>query len=289
MLAYGYSSADKVETHYPGPCRTSLSSQKTKSDGALPVPPFPQDAQMFFGIGAQKAGTTWLHDYLSRSHQVHFSRNKELHYFDVRAGRAGMALRMRVGSIRVLADKLDPNNIRLNRAVVDRLCDAPELLKNYTGKGRGADRHDPYLEYRLQDRQGQPLVGDITPSSAVLNRQHFTDMASIERAKFIFILRDPATRMWSHIRMNAAAKVGANAAPEVMVKACRDWVDSLVQKSKLADIERSDYMRTMIELEALVPSDRILYVFYEDFFEGPATQMVCDFLGIPHTAPEGGR
>ena len=41
---------------------------------------------MFFCIGAQKTGTSWLHDYLSRSDEVHFSRNKELHYFDVRAG-----------------------------------------------------------------------------------------------------------------------------------------------------------------------------------------------------------
>lgn len=53
--------------------------------------------QWFSGLAhcAQKAGTTWLHDALRQSREVHFSRNKELHYFDVIAGKANQVLALR--------------------------------------------------------------------------------------------------------------------------------------------------------------------------------------------------
>jgi hypothetical protein len=36
----------------------------------------------FLGIGAQKSGTTWLHDNLARHPQVWLPPVKEIHYFD---------------------------------------------------------------------------------------------------------------------------------------------------------------------------------------------------------------
>lgn len=253
------------------------------------VSPFPREATMFFCIGAQKAGTTWLHDYLSRSDEVHFSRNKELHYFDVRAGRGGMALRVRVNAMHVLTDKLDTDNIRLNKMVVDQIRDAADLLSIYTGQYQGEDRHDPYLAYLARDWAGQPVIGDITPSYCTLARENFADMATIGQAKFIFILRDPVSRMWSHIRMNASHQVGSGADDDTLAQACRDWVQKLVDMDKLDQIERADYVRTMTELEAALPAERILYVFYEDLFEGEATRQICDFLGIAHRPPAAGR
>src|SRR5215208_108045 len=43
---------------------------------------FEGDRTYFVGIGAQKAGTTWLHDYLSSRPDTFMSPIKELHYFD---------------------------------------------------------------------------------------------------------------------------------------------------------------------------------------------------------------
>ena len=251
-----------------------------------PVSPFPRDATMVFGIGAQKAGTTWLHDYLSRSDEVHFSRNKELHYFDVRAGRGGMALRVRVNAIHVLTDKLDTNNIRLNKLIVDQIRDATDLLSIYTGQFQGEDRHDPYLAYLVQGWNGQPVIGDITPSYCTLDREHFADMANIGQAKFIFILRDPVSRMWSQIRMAVDVVHGTDITPEERARFCAERARMLLDIGRLSKIERADYVRTMTELEAVVPADRILYVFYEDLFGGTATKEICDFLGIAHLPPE---
>ncbi|MGH8557010.1 MAG: hypothetical protein ACRESZ_06010, partial [Methylococcales bacterium] len=42
----------------------------------------------FLGIGAQKAGTTWLYAQLVRHPRIRFPRGKEAHYWDwVQAGR----------------------------------------------------------------------------------------------------------------------------------------------------------------------------------------------------------
>src|SRR5262245_13183400 len=49
----------------------------------------------FLGIGAQKAGTTWLYEQLRRHPDVWLPPEKELHYFDRKRG-AGQSLRAKV-------------------------------------------------------------------------------------------------------------------------------------------------------------------------------------------------
>lgn len=260
--------------------------------GAAPVPafpktPFPNDAQMFFCIGAQEAGTTWLHDYLSQSPQVHFSPNKELHYFDVRAGHGELALQLRIDVLKKLTDRMDASDGTLPPNQVKRIQDTVDLLRIYTGRPKGPRRHQPYLRYLLKGRTDQPVVGDITPAYAVLNRENFADMASIGQAKFVFILRDLISRMWSQIRMAMKVQHGTDATPELLAQACRERAELLINSGRLKNIERADYARTITELEAAVPAERIKYVFYENLFGGGAPEEICDFLGIDPLPVDG--
>lgn len=252
----------------------------------FPPPPFPDDATMFFCIGAQKAGTTWLHSYLSRSAEVHFSPNKELHYFDVMAGHGEYSLRIRFDVVRQLTERLDARKLPLHRKTVRQLRDATNLLNIYTPQGKGPGRHRPYLSYLLAGRKDQPIVGDITPAYAILRSEHFADMASIGRAKFLFILRDPVARMWSQIRMAAAGDLGREADADALSAATRARAESLIETGRMPNIERANYARTFEQLEAVVPEERRLYVFYEDLFSGPATDKICAFLRITPPAPE---
>lgn len=255
----------------------------------LPAPPFPADATMFFCIGAQKAGTTWLYDYLSRSPDVHFSPNKELHYFDVRAGRADLVMDLRLDILRKQAEILALKDGRLQPNHIQRLRESVELLGIYTGQGEGARRHQPYLRYLLRGRKEQKAVGDITPAYAVLDRATYADMATIGQAKFLFILRDPVARMWSQIRMAASIELGEGAAPGALAEACTARARLLIEnRNRLPRLERADYLRTMEELEAAVPAERILYVFYEDLFGGGGTEEICRFLGIAPLPADGG-
>ena len=54
---------------------------------AVPAPETGRSMPQFFlGIGAQKAGTTWLGVYFARHPEVYFSPIKELHFFDAMHG-----------------------------------------------------------------------------------------------------------------------------------------------------------------------------------------------------------
>jgi len=236
---------------------------------------------MFFCIGAQKAGTSWLYDLLRQSPDCHFSRNKEVHYFDVMSGIDTGAFDMRIRIIRDMAARLRDEPGPANRHALRTLRDLTDLLAIYTGGGRGPDRHQPYLDYMLAGRQAQPLVCDITPSYATLSRTEYADMATVGQARFLFILRDPVARMWSQIRMATDAR---KLPPGDFADGCREHAERLLESGRLPRVRRADYARTIAELEAVVPADRIMYVFYEDLFRQETVDALCAFLGIAPVA-----
>ncbi len=246
----------------------------------MPNTAFPSTATMVFCIGAQKAGTTWLYDALRRSEQVHFSRNKELHYFDVIAGKAQQVFDMRVQATEILAKRLIPQLGKHNRVNLAQLRDLTDLLDIYTGE---PGDHSAYLQYLLEHYKNQPVVCDITPAYAILDGEMFTQMGQIGSAKFIFILRDPIDRMWSQIRM--AVKT-ASPSPTSFQGACIARAQQLIETGRLAKIERADYRRTITELEAAIPPARIKYLFYEDMFNPASMNSLCSFLQIEPIATD---
>jgi hypothetical protein len=229
---------------------------------------------MFFCIGAQKAGTTWLYNALSANPQVHFSKNKELHYFDVIMGRAKLALVNRVRMAQALAAKLEDRTGRRNSHTVKQLRDVTDLLDIYTGS---KENHAPYLTYLLRNYRAQPIVCDITPSYAILSRDDFANMAAIGNTRFGFIMRDPVDRMWSQIRM-AVSYMGVDDGD--FDAACIAHAQSLIDTQHLARIVRANYRQTITELEAAVPQEHIKYMFFEDLFAPETMQDLCAFLHI---------
>lgn len=245
---------------------------------------FPDAATMVFCIGAQKAGTTWLYEALRTSTQVHFCRNKELHYFDVIAGRADMAIANRVKMVSHLAAKLTPAPGPGNAKTLDQLREVTDLLTIYTG---APGDHGPYLRYLLRGYQDQPVVCDITPAYAILDSADFKEMATIGQAKFLFLMRDPVDRMWSQIRMSVAVEHPDLPKGEAFDAACveRAWV--LMRANRLSRIERANYRHTIEMLEAAVPGERIKYVFYDTLFAPETLDDICAFLGIAPIVADG--
>ncbi|MBY5935554.1 sulfotransferase [Tateyamaria omphalii] len=247
---------------------------------------FPDTATMVFCIGAQKAGTTWLYEALRASPQVHFCRNKELHYFDVMAGRADLAIANRVKMAAALANKLTAKTGPGNAKVLKQLREVTDLLTIYTGE---PGDHDPYLRYLLRGYRAQPVVCDITPAYAILDAPHFADMASIGTAKFLFLLRDPVDRMWSQIRMAEAVEHPDVPKGDAFDAACAARAKMLIEAGRLPRIERADYERTIRALEKVIPRDRIKYVFYEDLFAPETLDDICGFLDIDAIQADGAR
>ncbi|NBO21518.1 MAG: sulfotransferase [Rhodobacteraceae bacterium] len=218
---------------------------------------------MFFVLGAQKAGTTWLHTYLSAHPQVSTGPIKEYSYFGY------------------FHPSMTRGNAALPKGQFLRRLMAEASLRRRVGLSRGylssmlqAFRQGPIYKDLLARHDGDgPLraFGDISPKYSLLGRSAFGEMAALHpKTKFVFIMRDPAERLWSQIRMRLARR--------------QKHVPDPGQISKMAALSlmsgRSDYARTMDELEARVPKDDILYLFYETLFTDASMQRLCDHLGI---------
>lgn len=256
---------------------------KRKPPLQIPKPPIegtnllPNGATMLYGVGAQKAGTSWLFDCLRQSPACHTLPTKELHYFDVlyAASEAGH-LKDRVAQLRRTVDSLTDSSDPDNRARLRRIQILTDRLSIHAAK---PGNHRPYVKHMLNGYKKQKFICDFTPSYSVLDTDGFKQMNSIGSAKFIFILRDPVARMWSQIRMAIATAHPKLEGPAFEAK-CAAHAKDMHAVRDLSKIGRADYARTMSALEAAVPADQIHYAFYEELFSQTSVDAICAFLDI---------
>ncbi|MBL4811247.1 MAG: sulfotransferase [Rhodobacteraceae bacterium] len=245
----------------------------------------PNDVSMLFCVGAQKAGTSWLFDMLSKNPECHFTPYKEVHYFNIIAGLSEPIYRGRLATARKVAGKLDYRLGPGNAGLLRRLRGVTDLLEIYTGK-QGPNRHAPYLNYMLKDRGTAQILCDFTPGYSLLRPEDFAQMETLGRSKFIFVMRDPVARLWSMIKMQAGLNTDND---DTFEQACHDIGWAKVKMGRAGFAGRSDYRKTVAAMEASVPVDRIQYLFYEDLFSQSSMDEVCGFVGISPLPVEPGK
>jgi hypothetical protein len=207
----------------------------------------------FCGLGTQKAGTTWLAQYLRGRGDVLTPAVKELHAFDhwfLPREFAWVPVRM--------AQDL--------AAAGDRTQRAAELAERIAMQGP-AD----YLDFFRRRLRPQHLAfGEITPSYALLPPEGLSAIRDlVPGSRAILLLRDPASRLLSEARMEARKK-GRGLADEVA--ATLAW--------RLA-LSRGRYEEMVPRVEAVFPERRLLILFTETLFTDAAIAKLCDFLGLP--------
>ncbi|RVT83946.1 sulfotransferase [Rhodobacteraceae bacterium CCMM004] len=232
-------------------------------------------ARLVLGVGATKAGSSWLHRFLSDHPECHFRGIKEVHYFDAVAFDAydAQIKQLAQTSGRLLARLAEQpgKHENLNR----QLADAAELEALFAQK-RPDDAG--YLAYLDRGRGDRPVIGDITPAYCLLPEPRMRAMAAIvPDVRVIYVLRDPVARLWSHVRMMAGRR--AEAPDEVPDRAHRILRRTLNGKERQIAI-RSDYAGALRRLRAAVPADKLLVLFYEEMFTEDGAARICHHLGI---------
>ena len=239
---------------------------------------------LLFSIGATKAGTSWLFDYLEGHPECHVRSLKELHYFDtldndrlpkqIMAGERGLARMQR----RVTRD---PNKNQEYRS--RNIADREEWLSVLR---KGKEDIEAYRSYLMGGRtDDQKIIADVTPAYSLLSADRLRAMAKICRdTRFLYILRDPVERLWSHVRMIASRRdknglVTADRAGNILARAIRG--------SEPEIIVRGDYQSAMDKLKEAVSPEKYMVCFYEELFGGEALGQICQFLGID--AAEGAK
>lgn len=229
---------------------------------------------VFFGVGATKAGTGWLYEYLANHPQCHFRSIKELHYFNaIENGTVEREITKHENRRAVIAKKVESSSSEQAVAHAMRLRDRTEWL----GVLRRGEDPDAYVSYLNGGREHESVIGDITPAYALLPQARLTQMAQIApQVRFVYLLRDPVERMWSHIRMIAARRTpSGEMSPERAARILRRTLRG--EESQIA--LRSDYVGNITRMRRAV-GDKLLVTFYEDMFEGTALSKICAHLGI---------
>jgi len=211
------------------------------------------------GVGAQKAGTTWLHAYLARQSSFNMGCMKEYHIWD--------ALTFEEGR------NFLPSNYR-------EIYKKTKLIP-YTS-------YKSYIRYKMKSAPGfygqyfSGLIkgkiistGDITPAYSVLSSDIFTvikkELESVGfLVKVIFLLRDPFERCWSAVRM----KIKKSKYSVDVSEALKDLFSSRDY------LFRTDYKRTIEALESVFDSENIYYGIYEEMFLKDRIEQISSFCKI---------
>lgn len=230
-----------------------------------------ENKTMLVGIGAQKSGTSWLYEYLKNHPEVFLSPRKEMHVFDHR----------HVCNADALRNTLLKRVQHLASTQIDRKGNSADLYRRMlmsVEKIAMIDNLDFYIEYFESLVKDQKIFGEITPNYSLLPKEGFLEILSIyESVKFIFIMRDPVSRAWSHIN-DQLKRTGKEMSDDEKLRCIFEGASGKNNHY----FRKGDYCQTINNLESVVSRDNILYLFYENLFTDESIKKICDFLDIEY-------
>lgn len=231
-----------------------------------------------FCLGATKAGTSWLYRHLLAHPECRMRTIKELHYFSMtrpqhfQNAERGVAARM-VQLTGRLAGADAPRRAVLQRQLAD-LADWRAVL------AKGDIDLAAYRSFLTKDLGAARLVGDVTPAYALLPEDRLRGLADVGRdTRFVYLIRDPLARLWSHVRMIAQRTVPDDFADESAAILNRILSDDLSGEGQ-GIVARGNYAEVLAKLRAALPQDRLLVQFQEDMLTEAGLACLSDFLGL---------
>lgn len=233
-------------------------------------------ATYLIGLGATKAGTTWLFRYLAGHPDCHMRAVKELHYFDsLEKGSFAHQIKVNRAKLAKQAEELAtaaPRRAERLRLSMRDLQDWLAVLD------KGAEDRAAYCAYLEGWRGNRRLVGDITPAYSDLSAERLRSLATLAPdMRFVYLLREPVARFWSHVRMVAAR--AATAPGDFAAEASR-VLDRVLAGEPSEIAKRSDYAGTLTRLRDAIAPQQLLVMFQERLLSAPGLAELCRFLGI---------
>ena len=237
----------------------------------------------FIGIGAQKAGTTWLSHNLHLHPQIWVPPLKEIHYFNEKINEPANVVPRLSGKLfgRRVVDRRWRRQIRTHatkhlRVLSKRgLKDFPKQdffwdLRYYAG------RPDNEWYASLFEPGAGCVTGEITPAYSLLEPNAIARVYEImPQAKIIFMMRNPIERAWSQAVMQFS-------------KAENRDITTVAERKRRRNLKsggsrlRTDYLRTLGHWGSFYPEEQIFVGFLEDihFFPEELLRRLYRFLGV---------
>ena len=223
------------------------------------------------GVGAQKAGTSWLHQQLHNRRDADFGCLKEYHVHDART----------------VPELARFRELRIHPGQPSSWLQPRTWMRQWFI--HNPDRYADYFRWLLTRPRLRGadirLTGDITPSYALLGAATMSGIkASFEErgipVKPVFLMRDPIERIISSQRMKLRKKGLRDAASEVATLRKR------VAKGRGL---RSDYGQTLEALDQAFGLEHCFIGLFETLFTPGTFGNLCNFLEIPYQEPAWGE
>lgn len=227
-----------------------------------------QDKTFLIGIGAQRAGTTWLADYFADHPEIYMSPIKEMHYFDAKyipelCGKYSVRKVKRLSRLagKATLKRLTGKNKKYQAKLLDQI-DRTRMIYDENG----------YIDFFKNRVTDEKIFCEITPAYSMLPANAFGEINQYHKnMKFLFIMRRPIDRYWSHIKYSE--KNVSRSISEMKFVELLDNDDYFF---------RTDYKRTIENLESKIPAENIIYLFYENLFEPETLKRLSEALGIEY-------
>ncbi|MGJ8588066.1 MAG: sulfotransferase [Yoonia sp.] len=241
---------------------------------------------LLYCVGATKAGTTWLYRYLHDHPECAMPAVKEAHYWDTfdteRCEKQLVAFRTRLRVMRAAKVQANAEGRGWQVENMDRRINEMKALIAALEGDRADD--SAYAAWLLGGRDAAKVIGDITPNYATLSDDALARMRDLSpNTKFLYLIRDPLDRLWSHIRMQARRQRQEH---EVYERKSNNILYRILNRGHEQHIlERGDYPKVIRKLRRVIPEGRLLIQFAEDLFTAEGLARLCAFLGIKQVAP----
>jgi hypothetical protein len=227
----------------------------------------------FLCIGAQKSGTTWLHDNLSRHPDVWLPPIKEIHYFD--RPYDSIPARLFGTSSRLKRARHHLRTVLLDYAQGHTAAHEVRWAFRYCL----ATRSDAWY-CSLFDERGEAVTGEICPGYARLPIDRVQRVGELmPNGRIIYLLRHPVERAWSaaamHFNDSAAGGIAAADPREV-----ENWL----RRSKT--LEHGVYSEAILRWRGVF-GERLMVGFYDELRADPAALLarIQSFLGLRAAIP----
>ncbi len=241
----------------------------------------------FLGVGSQKAGTTWLHRTLQSHPEVETGGWKEYAFWDTYflGDKSNRRLNFEERQ-QELTKELQLGSNSIATAKKEGMLQGLTLALELMGEP------DAYISHFLELSQGEGVrvVGDLTPSYALLNEENFIEIRQrLTESGFvvmpIFVMRDPLDRMTSAFNMmiRQSSKKGVEWRP---VNADEEfWRFCHLSGSRL----RTQYEFTVRALDGAFGHGNVHYSFFESLFQQSKVNKIFASLGVAPARVNGGK
>ncbi|MEM9537144.1 MAG: sulfotransferase [Cyanobacteria bacterium P01_A01_bin.3] len=233
----------------------------------------------FLGIGAHKAGTSWLHSQLDKHHQIWMPPlKKELHFFD-RSTQYPSPNDLATLSFK---NRLLGSQPWERARIIDCMATiARQMLKlkfenaAWWAKWTFGYYDEDWYRSLFSHARADQLCGEVTPAYSMLTREDIARIAALNPdMKLIFMMRNPIERAWSAVRFDIDRQH-----TNVDINSSDAIIDLLRQPGMAL---RGDYERTIALYSEFFDPSQILVGFYDAVSQNPLGLFsgITDFLGI---------